>query len=254
MSHKENDPCKVIDCIINPDVCAEMKKKSDKDLLSFFSDILSAYVQQKHGVELSTRDFRMPKLNYKGSYIDFQRVRAKKKPKIDLVDKKEQETLLEASKEDLLNSSSGSGHRQPDWKLKIISYENEDEIVEFDGFNLNPSDSKGVIIEMDLPLLVTGRHINLQVSQSVVAMICGKIYSLKIKIPFEIDPLLTQATFITKTRQLEVRVFTKQQPDDTEDSTPLTQAEKTASLLEQNYKKVQEHKIEIKSDLLNDIF
>ena len=40
----ENDPCKVLDCIINPDICREMKKKSDNELLSFFADLLVAYV------------------------------------------------------------------------------------------------------------------------------------------------------------------------------------------------------------------
>lgn len=53
--HPESEPCKVIDCIINPDVCKEMQKKSEAELLQFFSDILVAYVQQKHNVELSTR-------------------------------------------------------------------------------------------------------------------------------------------------------------------------------------------------------
>lgn len=48
----------MLDCIVNPDVCREMQKKTELELLQFFSDILVAYVQQKHGVQLSTRGSR----------------------------------------------------------------------------------------------------------------------------------------------------------------------------------------------------
>jgi len=49
------EPCKVLDCIINPDVCKEMQKKTDNELIAFFADILCAYIIQKHKVELSAK-------------------------------------------------------------------------------------------------------------------------------------------------------------------------------------------------------
>lgn len=217
-------------------------------------------MQQKHGVELSTRDFRLPKLSYKGSYVDFQRVKAKKKPKIDVLSQqqtdKDTQPVVSPPKDAFLPEASSAGPRTPEWVMKLIDF--EDEEVEFDGFNLNQQECKGVVLTIDLPLLITGRHINLQVSQSVVAVSCGKIYAIKIKIPLFLDAEKTESVFLSKTRQLQVKVFAKLV--DTEESGldegfgSLAEKEKRESLLESNFKKVQEKQIELKSELLSDIF
>lgn len=217
-------------------------------------------MQQKHGVELSARDFRLPKLTYKGSYVDFQRVKAKKKPKIDVLAQQhaqnEGDPAISPSKDAFLSDPSSSGPRTPEWALKLISL--DDEEVEFDGFNLNQHECKAAELTLDLPLLITGRHVNLQVSQSVVAVSCGKIYAIKIKLPLALDSDKTEAVFVTKTRQLRVRVFAR--PADPEESGldegfgSLADKAKRDSLLETNSRKVQEKQIELKSDLLSDIF
>ena len=51
--HSEKEPCKVVDCIVHPDVCKEMMSKTDNELLRFFSELLCAYIHQKHKIELS---------------------------------------------------------------------------------------------------------------------------------------------------------------------------------------------------------
>ena len=92
----------------------------------------------------------------------------------------------------------------------------------------------------------------------MVAVSCGKIYAIKIKLPLALDSDKTEAVFVTKTRQLRVRVFAR--PADPEESGldegfgSLADKAKRDSLLETNSRKVQEKQIELKSDLLSDIF
>jgi hypothetical protein len=49
----------VIDCIVHPDVCKEMMSKTDNELLRFFSELLCAYIHQKHKIELSAQGRRV---------------------------------------------------------------------------------------------------------------------------------------------------------------------------------------------------
>lgn len=50
---KNNKPCKVIDAIINPEICAELQKKTGIELLKFFKELLVSYVFQKHKIQLN---------------------------------------------------------------------------------------------------------------------------------------------------------------------------------------------------------
>lgn len=157
----------MLDCIVNPDVCQEMQKKSEVELLGFFSDILVAYVQQKHQVILSTKgrlwssDFKLPKMKYKGKFVEFQRVRAKKSPKIEMMG----ETATEGSKagegaaESLQKevfSSTPAGPIAPEWTLQLVNH--DDDLMEFDGFNLNYQEAKAALLTFNMPILVTGRQ------------------------------------------------------------------------------------------------
>ena len=47
---KSNKPCKVIDVIINPEICSELQKQTGLDLLRFFKELLVSYVAQKHKI------------------------------------------------------------------------------------------------------------------------------------------------------------------------------------------------------------
>lgn len=50
---KSNKPCKVIDVIINPEICSELQKQTGLELLRFFKELLVSYVAQKHKIELN---------------------------------------------------------------------------------------------------------------------------------------------------------------------------------------------------------
>lgn len=143
-----------------------MQKKSENELLQFFSDILVAYIQQKHGVHLSTRgrsiskDFKLPKMKYKGKYIDFQRVRAKKSPKIEMMAETSNPNLkaeggaAESLAKEAFIPASTSGPQTPEWELQLVNL--DDEVIDFDGFNLNYSEAKAAVLTFSLPILVTG--------------------------------------------------------------------------------------------------
>ena len=256
----ENEPCKVIDCIINPEVCSEMSKKSDRDLLAFFRDLLTVYIFQKHRIQLSSEEFKLPKLKYKGQYVDFQRVRAKKQPKIEVVGqtrnpnspeeaKAAEEAAKKLGKEAFQEPTTGV--RKPDWKLKLIN--KDDEEVDFDGFNMNNIESKGLIVTFDLPALVTGKHINLQVSQNMLALACGRIYECKIKFPILLDPTATTSVFMTSTRQLRTHLQIVS-PTSAAVDDELVQVQSTVhaeeNILEKNKKKLNEMKLDFKTNLL----
>jgi len=193
-------------------------------------------------------------LKYKGNYIDFQRVRAKKKPKIEVVDSGPSTNPMPTQIPTRDEGVAGTP-REPTWSMQVISRDGE--IVEFDGFNLNYQEAMGLVFLFDLPLLITGKHVNLQVSQNLIALSVGKIYSGKYQLPLEMNSERTEALFLTNTRQLRVRVYLQlpEEQDQTEFDglEPIGTVESGEGLLTQNWKKVQEHQIEIQSSLLNDI-
>ena len=213
-------------------------------------------------------DCKMPKLKYKGNYIDFQRVRAKKKPKIQVVDSQANpnaEPEPPVQKEAFL-AEDANRVREPEFTMQIITHDGE--LEDFDGFNLNYSEAMGVVYTLAMPMLVTGKFINMHVSQHLVALNAGKTYAIKFRLPLELVPERTEAIFLTQTRSLRIRVYFKL-PDEEKDegldgndaifdgvngNIEGREASTTENLLERNIKKLQEHQIEIKSDLLNDIF
>ena len=82
-SDKKGDPAQVIDVIWAP-VTVE-KAKKDPTFRQVVVELAFNYIAQKYGIELDFR-YSVPKLNYKGATVQFQRVRAKKAPKIQEVE------------------------------------------------------------------------------------------------------------------------------------------------------------------------
>lgn len=92
----------------------------------------------------------------------------------------------------------------------------------------------------------------------MIALSVGKIYHTKIRLPLELDGAKAEALFLTKNRQLKLKVpfvMPSIGQDDIDnifnDSAAGTSTGE--ALLANNFKKVQEHQLEIRSDLLNDI-
>ena len=76
---KKGDPAQVIDIIWAPETIEKAKK--DPTFRQVVVELAFNYIFQKHGIELDLR-YTVPKLSYKGATVQFQRVRAKKAPKI----------------------------------------------------------------------------------------------------------------------------------------------------------------------------
>jgi hypothetical protein len=84
----------------------------------------------------------------------------------------------------------------------------------------------------------------------MIAVTCGKVYHIKFKLPFEIEAEKTEALFLSKSRELKIRVFLRRSAEEAE---AVAEA-RSESILEKNQRKVREQKIEIKSALLDDLF
>lgn len=126
----------------------------------------------------------MPKMKYKGKEVEKQRVRAKKAPKIEVIDK------------EVFKDPQG-GPRRPDWNML------------FDNSELDPeylATYSSIHLEVDLPLLITGKAINLQISPEALFLTVGTIYELKLWLPFECDSDSASASFDCNTRKLRLEL------------------------------------------------
>ena len=160
------------------------------------------YIFQKYSIELDLR-YTVPKLNYKGATVQFQRVRAKKAPKIQEVElTQEQREELEKRNLEEQKMKEALAEKKPAWTLyydlagtdaimtqeywtKLVDSEfekkvggEEDRWNELrDGFKLeqtldvfeefdglNHSEAKHMVLIVKLPLLV---------SRSTIALGCG---------------------------------------------------------------------------------
>lgn len=99
-------------------------------------------------------------MKYKGKYVDFQRVRAKKSPKIEMVGEspstgeKEEAGAAESVQKEAFMQPAANGPIAPEWELLVESPDGE--LVDFDGFNLNYAECRAVVLVFSMPILVTG--------------------------------------------------------------------------------------------------
>jgi len=198
---KNKNPSKVVDVILHPKVVATLKK--DNNALLFFYQLVNNYLQQKYKIELE-ETFNMPKLPYKGSSVEFQRVKGKKAPKIETLDTDEVEGAAQQEEAFKNTFQSGPAMQAIEWKLLL---EFDDGVIEeFDGLNEHLERVQKIHIEYHLPLLVTGKNIGLKLSEDEVEISAGKIYQMILKPIILIDPSTAKAIFDIKTRTLNVQV------------------------------------------------
>lgn len=97
-------------------------------------------------------DFSMPKMTYKGSSVEFQRVKGKKAPKIETLDAEDVEVT--AQQEEAFKSTvhSGPAVQAIEWRL-LLEFE-EGVMEEFDGLNENLEKVQKIHLQYELPLLV----------------------------------------------------------------------------------------------------
>lgn len=145
---------------------------------------LSQKYKQNLSVSKNYVEYLMPKMKYKGKEVEKQRVRAKKAPKIEVIDK------------EVFKDPQG-GPRRPDWKML------------FDSSQLDPeylSTYSSIQLEIDLPLLITGKAISLQISPEALSLTVGTIYELKLWLPFECDSDSVSALFDCDSRKLGLKL------------------------------------------------
>lgn len=83
-------------------------------------ELAFTYIHQKFERELDLR-FTIPKLKYKGATVQYQRIRAKKAPKIEEVELSEEEKeKLQAKAMEEERKREAVREREPDYKLYCI--------------------------------------------------------------------------------------------------------------------------------------
>ena len=172
----------MFDFIFNPEVVKNCKTQPSMRQLVY--ELCLNHLSQKYKQNLSVSknyvEYLMPKMKYKGKEVEKQRVRAKKAPKIEVIDK------------EVFKDPQG-GPRRPDWKML------------FDNSELDPeclAAYSSIQLEIDLPLLVTGKAINLQISPEALSLAVGTLYELTLWLPFECDSDFCFAYFDFNSRKL----------------------------------------------------
>ncbi len=177
---KKGEPCQVVDVIWNPDSIRDAKK--DVLMRQGMIELAFGYIAEKYKMILDMK-FSLPKMKYKGKTIQYQRVRAKKNPKIETLKTEhmsaEDQKIME--EENLESLKQEPVLRTPEWKLycvqkggedKILNpewikkqedlftmeSEVEDEIEEFDGLN---DEFSYFVLVAKLEMLMRGYSISL---------------------------------------------------------------------------------------------
>lgn len=208
-------------------------------------------------------EFKMLKnLKYKGKSIEVQRVRGKKQPKIEVKEEKplspeEQRAIFNSSKSGSGLSGKGPTATRPQFKLLVKNYGNE-EFEEFDGVNLSYEETGSIQIAFDLPLLVTGKFCDLEVSSDEIALKNGSIYQIFLKLPLNIIRETCCAWFNPKDRRLRVmaEVLKPRGVDDSFEEELTLGEERKGMNLKEKKEWIEKANISIKDtqDLLSELF
>ncbi|CAD8191087.1 unnamed protein product [Paramecium pentaurelia] len=211
----KGDTCKVIDLIINPTVATNLTQ--DDNLKTFFCQLVQTYVDQKYKLKLQDK-FISLKMKYKGKSIQFQRVKGKKPPKVQVIDEKPNQSTPQKNNNDDEDETEQIRKRQreefekqqissqpptfviqePEWELYLI-YPNMEQ--EYDG-DLDFNAIKQYRFQILTPLLITGKAIKLKVDEDQFQMIAGKFYKISLRFPSKINKASVKALFLTEKRTL----------------------------------------------------
>jgi len=117
-SDKRGDPVQVFDIIWNPKTVKQAQK--DAGFRQAMVELAFSYITQKHGRNLDLR-FTIPKMKYKGATVQYQRVKAKKNPKIKEVHMTEEEKRqLEERAMEEERRKEALREKEPKWNLFCI--------------------------------------------------------------------------------------------------------------------------------------
>ncbi|CAD8201092.1 unnamed protein product [Paramecium octaurelia] len=221
----KGDTCKVIDLVINPTVATNLI--SDDNLKTFFCQLVQTYVDQKYKLKLQDK-FISLKMKYKGKSIQFQRVKGKKPPKVQVIDEKpnqspvqnnddedETEQIRKRQREEFEKQSMSTQPpafvtQEPEWELYLIYPNNEQE---YDG-DLDYNAIKQYRFQILTPLLITGKAIKLKVDEEQFQMVAGKFYKISLRFPSKINKSSVKALFLTEKRTLWISADVKKEHEE----------------------------------------
>ena len=95
---------------------------------------------------------------------------------------------------------------QPDFQI-FLNHE-EEKMEEYDG-DLNIEKVRSIVWIFKMPLLATGRHINLEISDEEIYIKTGKIYEISLRIPVKVNENTTKAEFYTEKKELRIEIEVK---------------------------------------------
>jgi len=211
---KKGGPCRVFDIIWNPKTV--QKAIEDKNVRQIMVELSLNHIKQKKALELSEK-YTIPKMKYKGKTVQLQRIRGKKAPKIEEI--KAEQKAFEKTVRD-----AKSAVQTPEWKLFVelkldnqTPIKNAEELIktvdqnlmnieQFDGFNANFKESRALIFQINLPLLVHGHSVILECSEEQIYMTVANFYELALKLPCDIIKEETKAYFDCSKRLLYVHM------------------------------------------------
>ena len=135
--------------------------------------------------------------------------------------------------------------------LPRVEEDGDDDLMEFDGFNFNTEEAKGFVIEVQLPLMTTGKFFNLQSSGKIIYLKCGRFYELTLNIPLKFEKDQLKAFFDIEKRSLRLEgAFVEKEQEESDEE---EEGEAKENIIQINEKKIKEKNIQIKSDLLTDL-
>lgn len=226
MTDNKKNPCKCIDVVVNPFIINKMKNENGfiGEALNFLYELLIDYFLKRFQVCLTSSYILLKRCDYKGNYIQFQRVKAKKKLNIKVINtkdenkntnrklKKEIKEKINKTVEKNIKNFADSKRKEkikPDWDLyfKLNLKDNE---IKFDGSNFedNKKNIKSLIFLIHLPILRTAKYVDLIFTEDMMS-IENRIYELFLKFPSTIEKENSKAEFNKENRILKIECFCK---------------------------------------------
>lgn len=223
-SDKKGEPAQVIDIIWAPATIEKAKK--DATFRQVVVELAFNYIFQKHQIELDLR-YIVPKLNYKGATVQYQRIRAKKTPKIQEVElTQEQKEAMERQHLEEQKIKDAMSEKKPTWNLYYGLGESQDVLMEkdywlktfedhfeqkvgdaderwnelrenfklgeeldvFEEFDgINHEGSKYMVLVVSLPLLVRGNGVHMRILDDIFSLRVHNLYKLQLSLPIAVE-------------------------------------------------------------------
>ena len=112
---KKGEDCMVIDCIFAP--ATVERALQNAEFRQNLVELCFGYVNQKYSIECDPR-FTIPKLKYKGSTVQYQRIKVKKTAKIQEVPITDQQRAeMERKGMEEQKMKEALAEKVPDWKI-----------------------------------------------------------------------------------------------------------------------------------------